>query len=203
MKTQAQIDARKAYKIQWTRNHRDSARASCKRYYLKNLESVSARGKIYRQNNKSKRKAYAKSYHRKHYPLNKEKILTQTRQYAKSHPEIRRKIAINYKRNNPQRYKAYLKASHSSRKARIRGAMVGDMDVSKMIKLMRCQPFFVCAYCQVVFPTSDLTIDHIVPISRGGKHECGNISESCLQCNIGKKAKPLVSFIFANGLGTK
>ncbi len=40
-----------------------------------------------------------------------------------------------------------------------------------------------CHYCQKVFPPKKLTMDHIVPVSRGGMTSPGNVVPSCLSCN--------------------
>ena len=45
----------------------------------------------------------------------------------------------------------------------------------------------ICHYCGKKFPPSALTMDHVVPISRGGKSTRGNIVPCCKQCNSDKK----------------
>jgi len=45
----------------------------------------------------------------------------------------------------------------------------------------------VCYYCNRPTPSGKLTMDHIVPISRGGKSVKGNVVPSCKECNNKKK----------------
>ena len=45
----------------------------------------------------------------------------------------------------------------------------------------------ICHYCAGRFPAAELTMDHIVPISRGGKSKRGNLVPSCKKCNVNKK----------------
>lgn len=45
----------------------------------------------------------------------------------------------------------------------------------------------VCHYCESKFEASELTMDHIVPVARGGKSEKNNIVPSCRKCNQEKK----------------
>jgi len=40
-----------------------------------------------------------------------------------------------------------------------------------------------CQYCGRKFPSEDLTYDHVLPKSRGGKTEWNNIVTSCMPCN--------------------
>ena len=45
----------------------------------------------------------------------------------------------------------------------------------------------ICHYCRRHFPPSELTLDHIVPLVRGGKTTKGNVAAACKQCNTKKK----------------
>jgi 5-methylcytosine-specific restriction endonuclease McrA len=44
-----------------------------------------------------------------------------------------------------------------------------------------------CHYCGRNFPPRELTMDHVVPISRGGKTTKGNVIPCCKECNNAKK----------------
>lgn len=45
----------------------------------------------------------------------------------------------------------------------------------------------VCHHCGGTFAPADLTMDHLVPLSRGGKSTKGNVVPSCKKCNNEKK----------------
>ena len=61
------------------------------------------------------------------------------------------------------------------------------------VKLSRREIFardaFTCQYCGA--RTSDLTIDHVVPRSRGGQHIWTNVVTACRSCNHRKGGKSL------------
>ncbi|MBW8896453.1 MAG: HNH endonuclease [Acidobacteria bacterium] len=40
-----------------------------------------------------------------------------------------------------------------------------------------------CQYCGEVFPTSELTFDHVVPVAQGGRKDWENIVTCCISCN--------------------
>lgn len=44
-----------------------------------------------------------------------------------------------------------------------------------------------CHWCGRSFPPAALTMDHIVPVSRGGKSVKGNVVPCCKECNNAKK----------------
>jgi len=45
----------------------------------------------------------------------------------------------------------------------------------------------ICYYCGERFPADQLTLDHIVPLSRGGRSTRGNMVVCCRECNQEKK----------------
>ncbi|MSM41330.1 MAG: HNH endonuclease [Geobacter sp.] len=45
----------------------------------------------------------------------------------------------------------------------------------------------VCHWCGNSFPADELTLDHIVPVIRGGKSSRGNVVPACKECNSKKK----------------
>lgn len=44
-----------------------------------------------------------------------------------------------------------------------------------------------CHYCGINVGVNNLTMDHIVPLSRGGKSKKGNVVPACKECNNKKK----------------
>ena len=46
-----------------------------------------------------------------------------------------------------------------------------------------------CQYCGRKFPTSELSIDHVVPRSRGGASQWDNLVCACVACNVRKGGK--------------
>ena len=59
---------------------------------------------------------------------------------------------------------------------------------------MRNTPYFkelfakgICRYCGGKFPPEELTLDHIVPVARGGRSTKGNMVVCCRSCNQAKK----------------
>lgn len=45
---------------------------------------------------------------------------------------------------------------------------------------------YICQYCLDAFNTRDLTLDHVIPKSKGGKSEWTNIVTACKKCNHAK-----------------
>jgi len=51
----------------------------------------------------------------------------------------------------------------------------------------RCLAKGICHYCKCPTPPKELTMDHIVPVSRGGRSTKGNVVPACKECNNKKK----------------
>jgi 5-methylcytosine-specific restriction protein A len=47
----------------------------------------------------------------------------------------------------------------------------------------------ICHYCGRTFPPAELTMDHLVPLVRGGRSTKGNLVPACKDCNSAKKHK--------------
>lgn len=108
----------------------------------------------------------------------------------------REKEALRLKQSRPRRYipVEYLSLS-SAEKRRIRWAKKGlkrralkrnaeTHDITnKEIARLLSQP---CIYCQSKINT---TIDHVIPLDRGGRHSLGNLAPACHSCNSKKQAR--------------
>lgn len=56
-----------------------------------------------------------------------------------------------------------------------------------LVKLSRTNLFLrdlhTCQYCGDRFTASQLTVDHVIPLSQGGQHHWRNVVASCAPCN--------------------
>jgi len=64
-------------------------------------------------------------------------------------------------------------------------AKARDLRNSQWWKNLRAQ--CTCHYCHNSIPAKELTMDHIVPIIRGGRTTKGNVVACCKECNNKKK----------------
>lgn len=53
-----------------------------------------------------------------------------------------------------------------------------------------------CFHCGKACSPRELTLDHLVPLARGGRSTPGNMVPSCLTCNQGKKLLTPVEQLF-------
>jgi 5-methylcytosine-specific restriction endonuclease McrA len=138
----------------------------------------------FKERHRAKMREYSKRYYAEHKderkvrianwsPERKAKKLAQTRQ------SYHRDLAKS--RDGKQ-------AAAERRRARImgnggRGITTGEWQAIKAEQGHRC------AYCGT--PSQRLTMDHVVPLIRGGRHEASNIVAACRRCNAVKGPKLL------------
>lgn len=91
-----------------------------------------------------------------------------------------------YKRANPQRVMEW---SHRRRASQWGSGSfpVSDRELTRL----KSRHDGCCAYCG---SSENMTIDHVVPLSRGGTHSIGNLLPACGFCNFSKGAKLLTEW---------
>jgi len=115
--------------------------------------------------------SYCKECFTKRYPSNKEKA---------------RNYTAKYRKNNRERYLAQHRIHQFNRKSNIVATNDGSVTDEFLIKLYSTK---ICYICNKDIPLKRRTADHIIPLSKGGKHSAHNLKMACRKCNSAKGAK--------------
>jgi len=76
------------------------------------------------------------------------------------------------------------------RRALIAGATVGDLDeIKEIYRQAKEDEGIVCYLCGKVIPIGKRQVDHVIPITRGGKHSAENLRVVHSRCNLRKHTK--------------
>ena len=159
------------------------------------------------------------SNNRARYPLVADARRAAQKRWRKKNPEQTRKRLQEWKVRNRKQYNEYRRIAYHSmtdhqrliRKQRLSawhqrnpGYMSAYRDkrkramgittvrfdlIVKWMSAVRSKPFTVCYYCRRVRSSLDIHFDHVVPLSKGGAHEVGNLCVSCESCNCSKGAR--------------
>lgn len=84
---------------------------------------------------------------------------------------------------DPERFRNY----SAARRALVANAPVNDLTAEQWRIIVKVQEGR-CFYCHRLQP---LTLDHVIPLSRGGSHTASNVVGACQRCNSQKRAKML------------
>lgn len=118
--------------------------------------------------------------------------------YRNANRERLQEYQRNWSANNRDKERAkaarYL-AKHkdwNAQKSQLRRARLKDAETfvisNKDLRRLYNQP---CANCGTM---EQLTIDHIIAISRGGRHSIGNLQTLCLNCNSKKHTRTIMEW---------
>lgn len=190
------------------RSRSDGLTNCCKRcckqysrdYNSANPEKLRARSKRFRLCNPEKVSKWNRSW----YLKNADKQNCKSKKWAKDHPDRCRSIAralykespakyrqwsADWQKDNPEKVANYARI----RRARKQNVVVEPVTTKDWRDILDLW-YYHCAYClmpQELLP-STLTMDHVIPLCRGGVHSKDNLVPACLHCNCAK-GKKLVS----------
>ncbi|WP_454825398.1 HNH endonuclease [Paraburkholderia xenovorans] len=107
-------------------------------------------------------------------------------------PEERNARKAEWRRANPESVKA---SKHRNRAKRRNAA--GTHTACEIRELFSRQRG-CCAVCRILLP-KDYHEDHVVPLTRGGSNDIGNIQLLCPHCNRTKSDKDPITFMQQRG----
>lgn len=141
------------------------------------------------------KKNYAENYARanpeagrQYYANNTETRLEYMRLHAANNKEAKQEYDRQYSRNNPEVNKA----------ARMRYRASGGTIPTENIRALINTSDGLCTYCRKEL-TDDFEIDHIHPVSRGGKSNIENLCLACRLCNRSKSNKTVYEWMQTRG----
>lgn len=167
-KNKEQIDLRQA---EYTKNNKER-RAE---YYKNNKERFASKAIVYRANNRECIALRKAEYQKKH----KEQISLQMAEYYRKNKERISLRQVEYRKLNPDIFLAF---SHKRRANKKKG---GGSYTPGQISIQDKRQKNKCYYCNKKMGIKR-TIEHIIPLSRGGSNDMSNIVLACSHCNLTK-----------------
>lgn len=167
------------YRNSRAKDGRDSRCISCEKLRLakwasENPDRVKAAQRRYNSSEKAREKA------RRWAEQNPERYLQVQADYRARHPESVREASRKHYHSNLERSRRRVLIKKAERRTKLANNGVFKV-ASKEISRILSSPCCVCD------STENPTLDHIVPISRGGTHSIGNLQCLCASCNFSKR----------------
>jgi 5-methylcytosine-specific restriction endonuclease McrA len=97
-----------------------------------------------------------------------------------------------YRERNREEYLARHRLTQLKRKSGITALSDGSVTRQLVKKLYST---ISCSYCLQPTPPKERTLDHITPLTVGGKHSKHNLVMACKRCNSTKRATPVNEFL--------
>lgn len=103
-----------------------------------------------------------------------------------------RAATTRYRARNPEKHKAQHRIHQYNRKAKIKATDDGTV-TEDLLKVLYSDT--ICPYCLEYVEESERTIEHVVPLSKGGLHSDSNLVMCCNGCNSSKRQDSMLNFI--------
>ena len=184
----------KEYKQKWDREHVKERGE----YYQKNKERISRRMKEYHSNNSKKHNEQSKKHYlenrgeilkkRKiYYQENKEQVHTRNLRWKRANPEKNLEHTYKFRKKHPEKVKEWNQRRFNSERA------AGKLTLTTLRKVkeenIKKYGVLTCIYCLIPIQPGQDSLDHLVPVSRGGTNEYENLSIACRKCNSKKRTR--------------
>lgn len=114
-----------------------------------------------------------------YYQRNKERIKEQARKYQKEHKEEQKLYHREWRNRNREHWNETQNTRWHRRRARLNSAAQEAIDLDCLYKRDRKY----CGICGKPVKRKQASIDHIIPISKGGSHTYDNVQLAHRQCN--------------------
>lgn len=155
----------RSYSREYARQHPEAHRARFHRWFFANKEYDKLRRYRYNETHREDRRFYDRVRH--------------FRDWEKEHH-----YRITHRENGAER--------GQRRRARQRNApQIERINRKAIIE----RDNWTCYLCGIVCTRNNVTLDHVVPLFRGGTHTANNLRVACRSCNCSKGAKPLHEFL--------
>lgn len=192
-RTRGRLKCKKCTDANWRERNVERKRAADRAGYFANRERRRANGRAYYESHKAQAHAQSRAWsdanrerrreiERKSQSKRYEAHLVYGRRYARENREKCAERLRRWARANPEK----AKATSERRRARVLGA-AGEITALEWAAILKRQKSR-CARCGA---RGKMTMDHIIPLSRGGSHFAFNIQALCKPCNSSKGAKLL------------
>lgn len=190
-----------AYKKKWAAKHEHRLKAARKEYYISNKADLKSKQEQRYAKNREKilqtrRRRYqndAEKFRKEKqhwYQQNRDKHRNSANEWAARNTikirDYKREWLKNDRLSHPEKYHARWSLYYARRK----GATVGDVrQIASFYHDVRHAEIVHCHWCRCPIPKGSRTVDHVVPLSKGGAHAIHNFVPSCPRCNSRKGAK--------------
>jgi 5-methylcytosine-specific restriction endonuclease McrA len=186
----------RAWAAKWAKAHPEKVKAWIAKWRKANSERVRTYNTEYHKENREKEKVrraklYEENPERKKAPLvkyrkaNRGKLREKSLKYYRANPEREKMRRAEYCKANPEKC-VVLAARH--RALKFANTPIDELLTSTEWLAILTEANGHCHYCG---KEAKLTIDHVIPLSRGGKDTKNNVVAVCKHCNSSKGNKAL------------
>jgi 5-methylcytosine-specific restriction endonuclease McrA len=172
----------------WKKRNKEHVRSSRRAWLAANKDHTRTYARERARANPEQNRARVLAWQRE----NKEKVNAKSRAWQRSHREQVKAAGLRYRLANPEKEKARAKAwlaanpdiarARTHRRRALLKTTPGSFTPQEWADRL-AEYGGVCPCCK---QEAELTVDHIVPVSKGGTNWIWNLQPLCLGCNVAK-----------------
>jgi len=182
--TEKQRKAARARTKEWARVNPERARANALKTYLANPERAKASARAWQNRNPEKVKAAKYDWVTRNRSVTRE----YARQWQANNRELYHEIQKKWRAENQTYWRI--------RDASLR-KVTSNFTLAQWLEVLE-EFGHRCAYC--LRGDRKLTMDHVIPVSKGGEHVRENIVTACKSCNSKKKDRSIFYMLEVKGV---
>lgn len=174
------------YAQKWYLKNKKDVLEKTKKYSLDNKGKVSLRSAVYHQNNKER----ISLEHKNNYEKNKEKILSRNKERYEEHRDniLERNKLSSQKYYSTERGKQIARNKIFRRKTKkLNQFGIVPKDYWQILIDLHGEQCMNVFCVKEINSKNMLTLDHVIPIFKGGMHDISNLQILCRSCNSRKR----------------
>ena len=182
--TEKQKEASRLRTREWTEANPERAQANAKKTYQAHPERAKAAAKAWQKRNPER----VKEINRDWVSRNRAKTIAYARQWQADNRELYHDIQKRWRTEN----QTYWRVRDSALRK-----VTSNFTLSQWLEVLE-EFGHRCAYC--LCGDQKLTMDHVIPVAKGGEHVRENIVPACKSCNSRKKDRSIFYMLEAKGV---
>lgn len=182
-----------------TEEQKETTRVRAREWAKENPERKAANAKAWAENNPDKCTASTRAWQKR----NPEKVRESIRNWVSSNRDKTREYARQWQAQNRELYHEIQKKWRAGNQTywRVRDAalrkVTSTFTLDQWLEVLE-EFGHRCAYC--LCDDQKLTMDHVIPVAKGGEHVRENIVPACKSCNSRKKDRSIFYMLEAKGV---
>lgn len=162
----------------------EKIRARNQRFYKTHLEQERDRIRRYREGHREQ----MREAQRRHYAEYPEQERDRGRQWREANPDKNRKAERRWRQEHPEQKRTHRRNHRALKRAAEGTHTASDIEVQHQRQHGKCY-YCDCKMIKSPHKPNSATVDHVVPLDRGGRNSPDNLVIACRSCNSSKKNK--------------
>jgi len=182
-------DRNRVASAKWKKNHPEKVKAAGIAWRKNHPEEIRVAHVAWKKAHPEKVRAAIAKWQKTH----PKKVQIRNTAWRNANPEKAKAASATWRKANPD--KAQIIQHNKRARKKANGGKLSPGIISKLLSRQKTR----CAICRTSLKKTGHHLDHIIPLTRGGKNIDSNIQLTCPTCNMQKNARDPIEFMQSRG----